>query len=323
MQENSRSIIMTFFPFPLRSSPGQPARWWWRPVAFLVLAFATELAIMEGLPVLFPQLPWWQVAALDAGLLTLLLAGPAWLLFMVPLIRLSTARGRLLHRVLSIQEEEQERIARDLHDGLGQSLTAMLMRLRLLQAEPVSADVAQQLGELREVVSGTVEELRRIVREGRPPVLGDLGLRPALQHQLAAFGTDGRFAIDLQWNLPATRRPPASVETTIYRIVGEAVTNAVKHAEATQVTVAVDCCAGGVRARIIDDGRGGAGKAKAATGRQSFGILGMRERATAVGGRLNIESPPGRGTMVEVLIPCECTESPGPCSPSVEEIGDE
>lgn len=122
-------------PFRLpffRSAPGQPPYWWWRPVVFLLLAFATELAIMEGLPLLLPELAWWQLAALDAGLLTLILAVPAWLLFVVPLQRSVRARGRLLHRLLSIQEEEQERIARDLHDGIGQSLTALFMRLRLL-----------------------------------------------------------------------------------------------------------------------------------------------------------------------------------------------
>lgn len=101
-------------------------------MVFLLLAFATELAIMEGLPLLLPELAWWQLAALDAGLLTLILAVPAWLLFVVPLQRSVRARGRLLHRLLSIQEEEQERIARDLHDGIGQSLTALFMRLRLL-----------------------------------------------------------------------------------------------------------------------------------------------------------------------------------------------
>lgn len=308
-------------PF-FRSTPDQPARWWWRPLVFLLLAFVTELAIMEGLPLLLPELPWWQLAALDAGLLTLILASPAWLLFVVPLERLSTGRGRLLHRVLSIQEEEQERISRDLHDGIGQSLTVMLMRLRLIQAEPLPPEVERQLAELREIVGTTVDELRRMVREGRPPVLGDLGLQPALEQRFAAFARDADFSVSLDWQLPDGSRPPAAVETAVYRIVGEAVTNAAKHAEATSVQVTIDRCAAGVRARIVDDGRGFIRRTTASADRQTFGILGMRERATALGGSLRIESQPGRGTAVEVIVPCECTADNARCCRGFEESAD-
>lgn len=313
---------MPFQQFFLRSSSGQPPRWWWRPVAFLILAFATELAIMEGLPLLLPELAWWQLAALDAGLLTLILAVPAWLLFVVPLERSARARGRLLHRLLSIQEEEQERIARDLHDGIGQSLTALLMRLRLLQAEPVPPAVAGQLEALREIVSSTVDELRRMVREGRPPVLGDLGLQPALQQRLTCFAEGAAFAITFNWQLPPASRPPADVETAVYRIVGEAVTNAAKHAEAGQVQITIDRVAGGVRARVSDDGRGFSRQAAATSDRQSFGILGMRERAAAMGGSLRVESQPGRGTIVEAIIPCDCAGFSSLCCLGGEESAD-
>ena len=308
-----------FRPPAFNSSPDQPARWWWRPLVFLALAFATELAIMQGLPLLLPQLPWWQLAALDAGLLTVLLVGPAWLLFVVPLERLSTARGRLLHRVLSIQEEEQERITRDLHDGIGQSLTAILMRLRLLQAEPLPEPVEQQLADLRELVGTTVEELRRMVREGRPPVLSDLGLKPALQQRFAAFAANDDFSISFDWQLPEASRLPPAVETAIYRIVGEAVTNAAKHADGTSVQVTIDYCDAGVRAQVVDDGRGFTGRTNPGADRQSFGILGMRERAAALGGGLRIISQPHRGTAVEVTIPCECTAANRLCDRGLEE----
>lgn len=291
-------------------------------MAFLLLAFATELAIMQGLPLLLPELAWWQLAALDAGLLTLILAVPAWLLFVVPLERSLTARGRLLHRLLSIQEEEQERIARDLHDGIGQSLTALLMRLRLLQAESVPPAVEGQLEALREIVSSTVDELRRMVREGRPPVLGDLGLQPALQQRLTSFAESAAVGITFGWQLPAGSRPPADVETAVYRIVGEAVTNVAKHAEATGVQVTIDRVADGVRARVVDDGRGFSQQAAAPPDRQSFGILGMRERAAALGGSLRIDSQPGRGTTVEVIIPCASGGASVRCCLGCEEFAD-
>jgi len=236
---------------------------------------------------------------------------PAWLLFVVPLERLSTARGRLLHRLLSIQEEEQERISRDLHDGIGQSLTAILMRLRLLQSEPLPATVEQQLADLRGLVGSTVDELRRMVREGRPPVLSDLGLQPALRQRFAAFAANDDFSISFDWQLPEASRLQPAAETAIYRIVGEAVTNAAKHADATTVRVTIDRCAAGVRAQVVDDGRGFVGRSNAAADRQSFGILGMRERAAALGGGLRITSQPNRGTAVEVTIPCEWT-APNP-----------
>lgn len=277
---------------------------------------------MQGLPLLLPQLPWWQLAALDAGLLTVLLAAPAWLLFVVPLERLSTARGRLLHRVLSIQEDEQERISRDLHDGIGQSLTAMLMQLRLMQAEPLPPTVDRQLVDLRMLVGSTVEELRRMVREGRPPVLSDLGLQPALQQRFASFGGDDGFSISFEWRLPDGCRLPHAVETAIYRIVGEAVTNAAKHAGASNVQVMISRCVAGVRAQIVDDGRGFVGRPNAAANRQSFGILGMRERASALGGSLKIESQPGRGTTAEAIIPCDFAGDGSRCRPRGEESAD-
>lgn len=275
-------------------------------MVFLLIAFATELAIMQGLPVVFPDLAWWHLAAVDAALLTIILAVPAWLIFLVPLERSSRARGRLLQRLLSIQEEEQERIARDLHDGIGQSLTALLMRLKLLESEPVPPAVESQLATLREIVTSTVAELRRMVREGRPPALADLGLQPALQQQLTSFAEGAPFGITLDWQLPVGSRPPASVETAVYRIVGEAVTNAAKYAEASQVRVTIDRVADGVRARVADNGGGFSRRATTPDDRQSFGILGMRERAAALGGSLRIESQPGRGSTVEVIIPCDC-----------------
>ena len=311
-----------FRPPSFRSSPDQPSRWWWRPFVFLALAFVTELAIMQGLPLLLPQLPWWQLAALDAGLLTVLLAAPAWLLFVVPLERLSTARGRLLHRMLSIQEEEQERITRDLHDGIGQSLTAMLMQLRLMQSEPLPPTVDRQLVDLRTLVGSTVEELRRMVREGRPPVLSDLGLQPALQQRFASFVGNDDFSIRFDWRLPEASRLPPAVETAIYRIVGEAVTNAAKHAGASTVQVMISRCVAGVQAQIVDDGRGFVGRPNAAADRQSFGILGMRERASALGGSLRIESQPGRGTTVEVIIPCDGAGHSSLCCLGGEESAD-
>ena len=195
----------------------------------------------------------------------------------------------------------------------------MLMQLRLLQSQPLPPTVDRQLADLRALVGSTVEELRRMVREGRPPVLSDLGLQPALQQRFASFACNDDFSIGFDWRLPEASRLPPAVETAIYRIVGEAVTNAAKHAKAGTVQVTIDRCTAGVRAQIVDDGRGFVGRPNAAADRQSFGILGMRERAAALGGGLRITSQPNRGTAVEVTIPCECT-APNPlCCRGFEE----
>lgn len=161
-----------------------------------------------------------------------------------------------------------------------------------------------------------------MVREGRPPVLGDLGLQPALQQRLTCFAEGAAFAITFDWQLPPGSRPPADVETAVYRIVGEAVTNAAKHAEASRVQVTIDRVAGGVRARVSDDGRGFSRQAAATSDRQSFGILGMRERAAAMGGSLRVESQPGRGTTVEAIIPCDCAGFSSLCCLGGEESAD-
>ena len=152
-----------------------------------------------------------------------------------------------------------------------------------------------------------------MVREGRPPVLSDLGLKPALQQRFAAFAGNDDFCISFDWQLPEASRLPPAVETAIYRIVGEAVTNAAKHADGTSVQVTIDRCAAGVRAQVVDDGRGFVRRTYAGGDRQSFGILGMRERAAALGGGLRIISQPQQGTAVEVTIPCECTIPNHPC----------
>lgn len=271
---------------------------------FLASAFAVEFALMVVLSRLIPDSALsLTVAAADATILTLVLAPLAWWLFLKPLQRVHDDRGMLMERVLSAQEQERSRIASDLHDGLGQDLTSMLLHLRMLQhAESLEA-VRGHAATLRELVAGAIEVMRRVVRETRPPVLDDLGLVAAVEKRLVDVQAATGIATSITSHGIQQRRLPHAVETALYRIIQEALTNAIRHAEADHVTVVIDATATEVRAEIRDDGDGfDLGKSLSQESRP-FGLLDMKERVVPLGGRVDIETAPGRGSAVVVRIP--------------------
>lgn len=216
------------------------------------------------------------------------------------------AQREMLGRVIAAQEAERARVARDLHDQIGQSLTSVLLGLRLVDGSistdpPDLDDVRARTDEVRALVAEALEEVRQLAFDLRPTVLDDVGLVAALR-RLAADLTE-RFGTRIELHLDGLddeTRLPAEFETVVYRVVQEALTNVVRHARATRAEVEISVDEQRARARIVDDGLGF--DVDPATLR-SLGIAGMRERATLVGGRLEINSAPGQGTAVGLEVP--------------------
>lgn len=214
--------------------------------------------------------------------------------------------GALLELVIEAQEDERARVARDLHDEIGQALTSVLLALRLVEGalsdtSPDVAEARQRVGEVRELAVAALADVRRLAFDLRPTVLDDLGLAVALeglaQHFTQRHGIALEVAVD---GLADPPRLPAPVETVVYRVVQEALTNVARHAQARSVSLVVRRSTARLRAVIEDDG---AGFDPARPAPQALGLLGMAERAAAVGGTVEIASRPQAGTTVMLEVP--------------------
>jgi signal transduction histidine kinase len=204
-----------------------------------------------------------------------------------------------LRRVVEGQELERRRLARELHDETGQALTSILLGLKRVE-EAKSREEARDLTVgLREQIVQTLRSVRRLAVELRPQALDDFGLVPALDRLGEAFAEGSGITVDVQANLDS-RRLPAEIETALYRIVQEALTNVAKHAGATRVSVVVTRREGLVMAVVEDDGQG-FGAAGGEGG--GLGLVGMKERVGLLGGRLAIESTEGAGTTIVAEVP--------------------
>jgi signal transduction histidine kinase len=203
----------------------------------------------------------------------------------------------------AVREAERTRIARELHDELGQSLTALRLGLNFLEANPpATGDPAwrQHVGRLKDIADSTVDSVQRIAADLRPPVLDELGLVSAIEWLAESFAERTGMRCALQ--LPEREREfGAEISTGVFRIVQEALTNARRHGNATAVTVSLEEEAGVLHVVIADDGCGI--DASQGTPRGSLGLLGMRERALMLGGRLTVCNHAGGGTRVEADIP--------------------
>jgi signal transduction histidine kinase len=204
-----------------------------------------------------------------------------------------------LRRVVSGQELERRRLARELHDETGQALTSILLGLRAVEETDSAEQMHEAAAELRELVVATLQDVRRLAVQLRPKALDDFGLAAALERLAQTFSESTDIRVDLEAQLGEERLPP-EVETTLYRIVQEALTNVVKHAEASRVSILLVRRQASATAVIEDDGRG----FNPATAREDgLGLLGMRERVELHDGRLTVESQPGSGTTLVVEVP--------------------
>jgi signal transduction histidine kinase len=203
-----------------------------------------------------------------------------------------------LRRVVEAQELERKRLARELHDETGQALTSILLGLRAVEDAASPEDLRAAAAELRELVVETLHDVRALAVELRPNALDDFGLQPALERLTQTFAEHTGIAIELESRL-AGERLPADVETALYRIVQEALTNVVKHARARRVSVLATRRRGSVAVMIEDDGGGFTVDGDSG----GLGLLGMRERVALLDGRVAIESAEGTGTTVAVEVP--------------------
>jgi len=219
--------------------------------------------------------------------------------------RKEAVRRELLHKAITAQEEERRRIARELHDEAGQALAALLVSLRLMENAPTLEEARAQVGRMREVVNQTLDEIRALAWELRPSVLDDLGLVPALARYIQSCRSRFGMEVDLEVVGLAQVRLPWEVETALYRIAQEALTNAARHAGARHVGVVLEQRGNHVLLIVEDDGAGfDVAQARAsAQERNRLGLYGMEERASLVGGRLTVESAPASGTTVVVEVP--------------------
>lgn len=223
--------------------------------------------------------------------------------FNAMLERLESARREAARAALAAQEGERLRVARELHDEIGQTLTAVTIQAERA-ADDDSASAREELRRVAEAVRESLDEVRRIARELRPEALDDLGLVNALIALCRRVEAQEGLHVEreLQTTLPALS---PDVELVIYRVAQESLTNALRHSGAGRAIVSLEARDRAVSLSVADDGQGMPAELTAGTA----GIAGMRERALLVGGRLSIESRPGGGTVVRFTVPVEEAEA--------------
>jgi len=211
----------------------------------------------------------------------------------------------LAARLAEVEEAERRRLARELHDQVGQNLTALGINLNIVRtqmSQELASPMRSRLDDSLALVEETTERIRGVMAELRPPVLDDYGLVATLHWYGAQFASRTGIAVTVQGEEPLPRLAPP-IENALFRITQEALTNVAKHAQATRVTVTVEADEEAVRLIVADDGIGfDPTRLVTPDERQGWGLMTMRERAEAVGGHLHVESAPGQGTQVIVEV---------------------
>lgn len=282
----------------LGAPSGQPLRIF---AIVLVLVLGAEFGVMLLLRAMPEGMRGSALeAVVDAAILTLVLAPALWLLVARPLQRLLASRGQLLSQLFDAQEEERARLARDLHDELGQHLTAILIGLRTVDDAPDLPQARERARGAAEAAAASLDKVRRIARGLRPTVLEDLGLIPAVERVCEEFRSVNGLPVELELGLSPGDRFSAQVEMCVFRVLQESLSNAARHAAPRSVRVELCRSAAGLDLVVTDDGRGFAITERAGS---SFGLHGMRERVELLDGRCEITSAPGRGTTIHAAIP--------------------
>ena len=215
----------------------------------------------------------------------------------------------LTSQLTEVQERERRQLARELHDEMGQALTAIHMNLAAItKALPAEASpyLRERLGEAGQLTDQTLEQIRELSLDLRPPMLDDLGLLPTLRWYIKRYATRMNIRAELSV-LGLEKRLPPAIETALYRVLQEALTNVARHAQASAVQIQLHYSAGTVVAQIEDNGCGFAVDRALAqeNGGKGMGLLGMRERVTLLGGDFHIESMTSKGTQLWLEIPLE------------------
>lgn len=217
----------------------------------------------------------------------------------------SRTRQLLLERVMLAQEQEKRFIARELHDETGQMLTSILMGLKVLEMSDDAKKMREQATALEAIITQTLDNLSRLARGLHPTVLEDHGLAVALERLAHDYQITNSINVMIHADRLKRRRLPPAVEIAFYRIIQEALTNAVKHAAARTVTIQFDRSSAQASFKVVDDGCGfDVEKAmRLSSDNNRLGLYGMRERVILLGGVFTIESRPGAGTTISVSVP--------------------
>jgi signal transduction histidine kinase len=216
--------------------------------------------------------------------------------------RAEADRADLLRRLVTAQEDERRRVARELHDSVGQLLTALTLRVKAARdAAPLPPATDARLVEVQRVADELGRTVRDLAVRLRPTALDDVGLHAALAQHVAGWADRTGVEVDFEAAAVEIQRLPADIETTIYRIVQESLTNVARHAKASRVSVTISRHGGDVTVAVEDDGVGFDPEAAGTSGR--LGLVGMQERVALVGGTLDVESSPGSGTTVLARFP--------------------
>lgn len=218
----------------------------------------------------------------------------------------------LTARLAEVQENERKALARELHDQVGQNLSTLGLHLKIIQnqlllALPVAEPIQTLLNDTQGLIKQTTERVRNVMAELRPPMLDDYGLPAALEWYANRVAKRGNFAVQIAATADLPRLS-AAVENALFRITQEAITNIMKHAQATSVVINLVVDAQQTALTIRDNGRGIDPAILTGAPHEGWGLLSMRERAEALGGRFTIASQPGQGTSLQIVIPR--TDSP-------------
>jgi len=281
---------------------GHPLRVW---LLVLILIALVESGLMLLLPLIVTAgTSRWIEAVLDALLLSLTLAPVLWWLLLRPLQQAARLRDQFLTDLFQTIENERRNTARELHDGVGQQLGLLVTGLKSLRDDLPAAELVRQGRELRELAQEALRETKRLALGLRPSLLDDLGLAVALERLTEQVARHHEIDIDCQVDDLTDIRLPERYETTLFRIVQEALQNVVQHSEATAVSVKLRRPDHQLQLEILDNGRGlSADRATRPSPPGHMGVVGMSERASLAGGTFVLETAPGGGTRVFVTVP--------------------
>lgn len=268
----------------------------------LAAVFGAEISIMLLVEAMdLPRAPRLFVPFLDAGILVLALWPVLWLLVVRPMRRTLAERREFLSRTLTVQEQERASLARDLHDELGQAQTAMLLGARSIAGAATLEEARRRAEQVAEMAAATIESSRRLARGLSPRVLDDLGLAVAVDRLCEDVASTSGIEVQRSIRLGPARLAP-EIEIAAYRVLQEALNNAVKHAEARHLRVLLELSGGELRLEVADDGIGMATGAARGPG-SGFGVEGMRQRVSLRNGEFTVRAAPTKGTVVTATIP--------------------
>jgi signal transduction histidine kinase len=228
--------------------------------------------------------------------------------------RAEDAHRKVLRRLAAAEETERGRVSRELHDRLGQDLTALKLGLQIVgKRRSCPPSVRESAGKLEKLADSLMRDTHRLAWELRPAALDDFGLEMALRRYADEWAALSGVPVDFHSRGATSRRLAPELETTLYRITREALTNVFRHAEARRVSVLLERRADHVLLIVEDDGKGfdAAALLQASATGSRLGLLGMQERAALAGGTVEIESNPGAGTTVFARLPLALESAPG------------